>query len=487
MKQSPSISAGIYARISRDSTSHGLGVERQLEDCRKLADATGWNVVEEFVDNDISAYSGKHRPRYQDMLQAIEDGRISAILAYHPDRLHRRTSELDEFVSFVEKHGVEIQTVGQGTYDLTTSSGRLIARVVGATSQHEVERMQERQLRSKQQMLEQGKYRGGPRPYGFENDGVTIREAEAQVIRDSTTSIIAGRTLAAVARELNEQGLKTSMDKSWTYARLKEVLIRPRNAGLIARGVPGRKATVNGKRHPFEVIGKAEWDALVPDDQWRTLISILTDPGRRKYNHGNNPRWFGSGFYECGKCGGDLRPAPYSDSNKTKNERRHLYRCTSSAHLTISADKTDTFVRQVVAELLNDGEITARMMPENRQLGKDRTHRASLVTRLEQFETDYIGGKIDQKLYNKATEQVLQELQVVDERLSQAVRHSATTEIMDSTVPVEAFWAAPVALQKAVAKMLMRVVIRPVARRGMQWSSDRVEIIPLTESTGKRE
>ena len=49
-------SAAIYARISSDVTGEGLGVARQLEDCRKLAESKGWTVGAEYVDNDISAF-----------------------------------------------------------------------------------------------------------------------------------------------------------------------------------------------------------------------------------------------------------------------------------------------------------------------------------------------------------------------------------------------------------------------------------------------
>jgi site-specific DNA recombinase len=58
--------AAIYCRISQDRAGAGLGVERQREDCAALADRLGWNVVETFTDNDLSAYSGKPRAGYRD-------------------------------------------------------------------------------------------------------------------------------------------------------------------------------------------------------------------------------------------------------------------------------------------------------------------------------------------------------------------------------------------------------------------------------------
>jgi site-specific DNA recombinase len=51
------VRAGIYARISSDREGDGLGVSRQLEDCERLAERKGWQVVEQYVDDDVSAWS----------------------------------------------------------------------------------------------------------------------------------------------------------------------------------------------------------------------------------------------------------------------------------------------------------------------------------------------------------------------------------------------------------------------------------------------
>ena len=40
----------------------GTGVTRQLQDCRAEAEPRGWQVAEENVEDDNSAYSGKTRP-----------------------------------------------------------------------------------------------------------------------------------------------------------------------------------------------------------------------------------------------------------------------------------------------------------------------------------------------------------------------------------------------------------------------------------------
>jgi DNA invertase Pin-like site-specific DNA recombinase len=252
-------------------------------------------VVAVYVDNDISAYSGKRRPEYEEMLAEVRTENIRGILAWHTDRLHRRAVELESFVSLIETYQVQVQTVSAGKLDLSTPSGRLVARQLGSVAQYEVEQTRARIRAQKEQAAEVGKYRGGPRPYGYEADGIKVRNAEAKIIREAITAVLAGRTLAAVARELNEQGKLTSTGKPWTYARLRDVLIRPRNAGLLSKG--------RFDRGTGEIIGHAQWSAIIDEETWRAVHTLLIDPSRRKQN-GNAVRWLGSGIYTCSKCGG---------------------------------------------------------------------------------------------------------------------------------------------------------------------------------------
>ena len=60
--------AAIYARISSDREGEGLGVARQLEDCARKAAENGWHVGDRYVDDDVSAYSGRPRPEYRRLL-----------------------------------------------------------------------------------------------------------------------------------------------------------------------------------------------------------------------------------------------------------------------------------------------------------------------------------------------------------------------------------------------------------------------------------
>ena len=62
------LKTAIYCRISDDRDGTGLGVERQEIDCRKYATEHSLGDIEIFIDNDISAFSGKKRPQYLAMM-----------------------------------------------------------------------------------------------------------------------------------------------------------------------------------------------------------------------------------------------------------------------------------------------------------------------------------------------------------------------------------------------------------------------------------
>lgn len=79
----------LYARISEDKFGLEKGVDRQIEDGRRLAADRGWEIVAEHRDNNISALSGRRRDGYARLLADVEAGRVDTIVCYMTSRLWR--------------------------------------------------------------------------------------------------------------------------------------------------------------------------------------------------------------------------------------------------------------------------------------------------------------------------------------------------------------------------------------------------------------
>ena len=89
--------AAVYCRISDDRDGRRAGVRRQQEDCEALVRRKRWKVAGIYVDNDVSAWSGKARPQYRRMLEDIKSGLVDGVVIWHQDRLVRHPKELEEF------------------------------------------------------------------------------------------------------------------------------------------------------------------------------------------------------------------------------------------------------------------------------------------------------------------------------------------------------------------------------------------------------
>jgi site-specific DNA recombinase len=104
-----------------------------------------------YVDNDVSAYSGKTREGYQRLLADIKARRVTGVLTWNTDRLHRSPTELESYITACETGAVP---------------GRMTARITGAVARHEMEHMIERQKTAKLHAARAGRYRGGRRAFG---------------------------------------------------------------------------------------------------------------------------------------------------------------------------------------------------------------------------------------------------------------------------------------------------------------------------------
>lgn len=353
--------AAIYARISQDSTGEGLGVQRQLEDCRKLAKARGWVVAEEYVDNDISAYSGKLRPAYGRMLADIEAGTRDAVIVYHQDRLTRRPIEFEQFAELCQRVGTVQFASVTSVLRFGNDDDLFTARVLSAVAANESARKSARTKRRIQQKAEAGLPNGGNRrPFGYERDRMTVIEAEAQLIRGAVDRFLARESMVAIMEWFTDQGVPTVDGGTWRTVTVRQMITNPRIAGW--------------RVHNGERVARAAWPALIEDD---TFERVLAEHARRKES-GWRParRHLLSGMLRCGKCGNPLF--------STSRESRRLYRCMSSRDhggcggITISALPAEEWLAAAVLLRLDTPDMQAALDGEARE---DDRHAVLLAER----------------------------------------------------------------------------------------------------------
>jgi DNA invertase Pin-like site-specific DNA recombinase len=457
------IRAGVYTRISSDRTGEGEGVERQRTDCVDLCERQGWETVEVYEDNDISAYSGKKRKRYEQMLEDLKARRINAVVVWHPDRLHRSPKELESFIDIVEATKAKVATVTAGQWDLTTPDGRMTARIVGAVAKHESEHKGARVARKHRELAENGLPAGGRRPFGYENDRMTLRSAEAVRLREAADHILGGGTLRGLIASWNQQGVVTSSGNPWHPKTLRSLLMNHRIAGI--------------RMHNGVAVCDAKWPAIIDRAKFDELQAVLSLP-ERKTNHIGTARTYllTGGIAFCGKCSGPLSARPRSD-------RKRAYACLNEGCFSVRrlAEPIDDLVRDAVLHALDSPAVTRRL---NKTKGDDRQTKALALDlakyrkRVAGLETaHFIEGTLDKKRYGQLRKQLEARISETEDALARRRGQQLHVTIPDGNL--RTWWDASSLDDRRV---LLRLVVERVnvlpARLGQRtFDPEKIDIV----------
>jgi len=473
----------IYTRISSDPTGEQAGVTRQMEDCLALADSLGWTVVQTYTDNDRSAFNGKPRPGFEHMLAAMTRGDLDAVVCWHPDRLYRTLRDLTRLLDVAA--GVEVRTVNGGDLDLSTSTGRMLATIVGSVATNEVEHKAERRKRANAQRRANGQWnREGYTPWAFTRDGELVAD-QAQALRQAATDILNGTSLRSVCLEWNAKGLLTNQAKPWTNLRLRRVLLNPTYAGLVTYG---------GKNEDKVILDgvTGQWEALWDKDTYYALHGLLTDEDRRPSSTPNavtgRPTWaftrshMLSGVAVCGKCGAKLLCQPYRD-------RKTTYVCRAGFHLGRLADPLDRYVETVVLALLRRTDIHKRLTAtEGIDVDGLRTKRKGLSAQKDRLATLLMEGVLTEAGVRRESAKLQEQIDGITRALADAVRTSpAAAMLADGVDKLAEHWAAasPDIKSKVVAELMTVTVLPTNGKRGVDRQTgeivtDFVRIAPVS-------
>ncbi|MEU3441769.1 recombinase family protein [Streptomyces griseoincarnatus] len=438
--------AVIYCRISQDRTGAGLGVDRQREDCQALADRMGWDVLETYVDNDVSAFSGKLRKDYRRMLDDLDQGKATVVIAWHTDRLHRSPTELEEYINLSERRGIATHTVQAGTIDLSTPSGRMTARILGAVARQESEHKGHRVARARQQKAMAGEWAGGIRPFGWgvptgevkkrvdrktgeetevpELDMTTVVPEEAEALRFWTDEILSGGTVRSLVRWCADKGIRTTRGNPITHQDLRDMLLRPRNAGI---------AVYKG-----EEVGRGQWEPIVDEAKFRAVVAILKDPARRT-TPGAAPRWLGSLLYRCGR--GDCPHFVYV--TQSGGRRFPSYRCQTGHGGGRRAEVVDQYVEDTVVERLSrpDAHELLEPAPDGVDVAGLQAEGERIRQRMRDLGGLFGAGQLELDAFTEGMETARGQLEGVTRQLARAATRDPLAGLVGAP-DVQAAWKA---------------------------------------------
>jgi site-specific DNA recombinase len=336
--------AALYARLSRDRSGEETATARQLEDCRAFAAARGWQVVGEYVDTDLSAYSAVSRPQYEALLATLDAGEADVVLSWKLDRLLRRPRDFEAVWARCEATGAHLATVRDGIDTTAPMVGKLLPRLMAIFAEMEGDNLSIREKRKHQETARAGRRSGGGhRPFGLTQDWSKLVTDEADAIRDAAARLVAGESMYAIVQDWNARGLRTPTGKGWTVQHFRSMAASPRLAGARLVG--------------DELVITGAIPAILDVATFRRLQSAIRHP-RPGIVAGKQLL---AGLIVCGKCGSRMV------TRRRHIDKRRYYGCekgpgrVACGGVFITADRTEDVVRDMVLAAIDSPELATAL------------------------------------------------------------------------------------------------------------------------------
>jgi DNA invertase Pin-like site-specific DNA recombinase/Zn-finger nucleic acid-binding protein len=477
--------AGVYCRLSYAPDGSVEKVERQEADCRQLAQRLGWPVSEAHIypDNSRSAWQrNRNRPQWDRMLKAVDRGEIDAIIVYHGDRLIRQPHDLEMLISIADSKGVRIASPS-GTRDLDNADDRFILRIEAAQACRESDNISRRVRRTMKARRERGLTQaGGNRPFGYgvqtgtrtkvdretgEMIEVPVYDTTQQVLQEAKylaeagDRLLAGQSQAGVVRWLGEESVVTTEGNPFTVKSLRNLMLAPRNAGLIEH---------EGQLH------EAAWEEIFSRETWEDIKRIYASSAEEHPYQGRQRKYLLSGAQgaECVMCRVPVRTKPTGGRNR-KSSR--IYYCPKCRGVGRNVELLDAYVEGRTVQLLNDARFSAEIHRDDDQpdIGKEITklERRKKEVR-EQLENLADHPDVDAALAMTSLASFDRKIDGLRNQLVLSARRRRLARMVGITR--EHWEAEPIDIRSATVRDLWRVVLKPTAQRGPGFDTSAVEL-----------
>ena len=148
----------IYGRCSTDKQT----VSNQLNDLREVANRSGWEVIDEYLDAGVSGSKGRDkRPEFDRLLKDANRKKFDGILVWSVDRLGRSLQHLVSFLNDIQVKDIDLYIHQQGI-DTATMTGKMMFQMCGVFAEFERNIIRERVKSGLDRAKKSGKTLGRP-------------------------------------------------------------------------------------------------------------------------------------------------------------------------------------------------------------------------------------------------------------------------------------------------------------------------------------
>jgi len=313
-----SLRAIIYCRVSSKEQTFNLSLPVQEEQCRAFCQANGWEVDRVFLERGESAKTANRTELQASLTYLREQNRRTAkvhvFVVTNVDRFARDAFDHAIIRRHLAGLGITLRSVSQPIDE--TPAGKFMEGIFAALAQFDNDIRGGRTKAGMQEALRRGQWIFRP-PLGYLADGKSLKldPERAPLVRLGFERFATGLyTKIQVLTELTKLGLRNRRGGEVYPQKWGEMLM---NQAYICRIIQ--------RDWNIETVGN--WPALVDEDTFWRVQSLITKNGEIVPRERNNPDFPLRGFATCGHC-----KHPLTGSwSQGKRKRYAYYHCPANA------------------------------------------------------------------------------------------------------------------------------------------------------------
>lgn len=271
------------AIYTRKSTEEGLQQDFNTLDAQRESSEAyissmkheGWVCLPDRYDDGGFTDGNVDRPAVQRLLKDIQERRVDCVVVYKVDRLSRSLLDFAKIMEVFEKNNVAFVSVTQ-QFNTTNSMGRLMLNVLLSFAQFEREIISERTRDKIAAARRKGKFVGGRPVLGYDlvsspaGSKLVVNKDEADRVTAIFNTYLKHEALIPTVNELSRRGWKT---KEWATKDGKRIGGKSIDKNLLYSLLTNIVYT--GKVRYRDEVYNGEHDAIIPDETWQRVGSIL--------------------------------------------------------------------------------------------------------------------------------------------------------------------------------------------------------------------
>jgi len=353
-----------YTRVSTPmQVERGESLDVQERRLREESDRRGWELVI-YREPGISG-KDENRPVYQQMRADLAAGRLDGVAATKLDRLWRHIRlAVNEVYFITQTCSGNLITLDQ-KFDTTTAVGRAMLNILFTFGQFEREMTGERVGEAMRVRAQQGKFNGGPIPYGYrraERGKLVVEESEAETVRQILNLFLEKETVRGVCHALNAAGKRTRKGQAWANQTIRRILSSPIYVGVL---VYNKRDTSTGKAKPRpdnELIHAENAVPCIISQETFTAAQALLKARSVLAPRAQASDYLLAGLVKCERCEGNM--TGYATWGRGRKARHRYYRCASHMQKGPTVCRGSSVRADDLEEVVLDSLLGLRINPD---------------------------------------------------------------------------------------------------------------------------